>query len=82
MSATRAEEKITALYERLSRDDDLAGDSNSVINQKNTWRATPRTTGMETVSTTPMTDGRAAISSAPHGNGWCLTSRPEKWPWY
>ena len=34
MSATRAEEKITALYERLSRDDDLAGDSNSVINQK------------------------------------------------
>ena len=34
MSAARAEEKITALYERLSRDDDLAGDSNSVINQK------------------------------------------------
>ena len=27
-------EKITALYERLSRDDDLAGDSNSIINQK------------------------------------------------
>ena len=26
--------KITALYERLSRDDELAGDSNSVINQK------------------------------------------------
>ncbi len=34
MSATQAEEKITALYERLSRDDDLVGDSNSVINQK------------------------------------------------
>ena len=34
MSATQAEEKITALYDRLSRDDDLAGDSNSVINQK------------------------------------------------
>lgn len=26
--------KITALYERLSRDDDLSGDSNSIINQK------------------------------------------------
>ena len=26
MSATRAEEKITALYERLSRDDDRSGD--------------------------------------------------------
>ena len=25
---------ITALYERLSRDDELAGDSNSIINQK------------------------------------------------
>lgn len=25
---------ITALYERLSRDDDLAGDSNSIVNQK------------------------------------------------
>ena len=28
------EGKITALYERLSRDDELQGDSNSIINQK------------------------------------------------
>ena len=27
-------EKITALYCRLSRDDELAGDSNSIVNQK------------------------------------------------
>lgn len=27
--------KITALYERLSRDDEQSGDSNSIINQKN-----------------------------------------------
>ncbi len=27
-------EKITACYERLSRDDDLQGDSNSIVNQK------------------------------------------------
>ena len=27
--------KITALYCRLSRDDELQGDSNSIINQKN-----------------------------------------------
>ena len=27
-------EKITALYERLSRDDEAAGDSNSIVNQK------------------------------------------------
>lgn len=34
MSAKQTEEKITALYERLSRDDELAGDSNSIVNQK------------------------------------------------
>lgn len=28
------EPKITALYARLSRDDDLAGESNSITNQK------------------------------------------------
>lgn len=27
--------KITALYERLSRDDELQGESNSITNQKN-----------------------------------------------
>ena len=26
--------RITALYERLSRDDDLTGESNSITNQK------------------------------------------------
>ena len=35
MSEKRLEpEKITALYERLSHDDELIGDSNSVVNQK------------------------------------------------
>ena len=34
MSAKQTEEKITALYERLSRDDELTGDSNSIVNQK------------------------------------------------
>jgi len=28
--------KITALYERLSRDDELAGESNSIVNHKKT----------------------------------------------
>lgn len=27
-------EKITALYSRLSRDDELSGDSNSIVHQK------------------------------------------------
>ena len=35
MNTKRLEqEKITALYERLSRDDELAGDSNSIVTQK------------------------------------------------
>ena len=29
-------EKITALYERLSRDDELQGEGNSIVNQKKT----------------------------------------------
>ena len=34
MAIRQTEDKITALYERLSRDDDLAGDSNSIQTQK------------------------------------------------
>ena len=33
MSIIQTEDKITALYERLSRDDDQIGDSNSIVNQ-------------------------------------------------
>ena len=34
MNSGQKHGKITALYERLSRDDELAGDSNSIVNQK------------------------------------------------
>ena len=34
MSVKQTEEKTMALYERLSRDDDLMGESNSILNQK------------------------------------------------
>ncbi len=34
MSVKQTEGKITALYERLSRDDEQVGDSNSIVNQK------------------------------------------------
>ncbi|MCD8126903.1 MAG: hypothetical protein LUD82_05380, partial [Clostridiales bacterium] len=34
MATRQTEEKITALYERLSRDDENIGDSNSIVNQK------------------------------------------------
>ena len=38
MTNRQTEEKITALYERLSRDDELSGDSNSIKNQKSYLR--------------------------------------------
>jgi hypothetical protein len=34
MPRNRGYERITALYERLSRDDELQGESNSILNQK------------------------------------------------
>ena len=47
MSVKQTEGKITALYERLSRDDDLTGDSNSIINQKKYLEAYARQQGYE-----------------------------------
>ena len=34
----QSDNKITALYCRLSRDDELAGDSNSIVNQELLYR--------------------------------------------
>ena len=33
MPKTTGKSRVTALYERLSRDDDLVGESNSITNQ-------------------------------------------------
>ena len=41
--------KITALYERLSRDDDLNGESNSITNQKKYLEDYARRNGFENV---------------------------------
>lgn len=34
MAKRKPSERVTALYERLSRDDELQGESNSISNQK------------------------------------------------
>lgn len=47
MAAKQTEGKITAMYERLSRDDELAGDSNSIINQKSYLESYARQQGYE-----------------------------------
>ena len=41
--------KITALYERLSRDDDLNGESNSITNQKRFLEDFARKSGMTNI---------------------------------
>lgn len=80
MRMKQTEEKITALYERLSRDDDNAGDSNSIVNQKNTSKAMPSREATPTAATIPMMDGAAAISSVRHGNSWWWTLKQARWP--
>lgn len=45
--AKKEEIKITALYERLSRDDEQAGESNSILNQKKVSRRICPTKGTE-----------------------------------
>ena len=41
--------KITALYERLSRDDELKGESNSIINQKKFLEDYARANGFKNI---------------------------------
>ena len=48
-------EAVTALYCRLSRDDELQGDNNSIINQKKILRSTLLNTGTPTSAFTLMT---------------------------
>ena len=48
--------KITALYERLSRDDEMQGESNSIKNPKNTLRTSQERTGSEISATLRTTE--------------------------
>ena len=80
MRMKQTEEKITALYERLSRDDDNVGDSNSIVNQKNTSKAMPSREATPTAATIPMTAGAAAILNGLHGSSWWRTLRLGRWP--
>lgn len=48
--------KITALYERLSRDNELNGDSNSIVNQKKMLEKYAKNRGLRTLHTIPTMD--------------------------
>ena len=78
MSVKQTEGKITALYERLSRDDDQTGDSNSIVNQKKYLKAMPIRKVIRTVSTIPMTVGVEEILSVPLGNSLLQTLKQAK----
>lgn len=60
--------KITALYERLSRDDDLTGDSNSIINQKKMLRTMRKPTVLRIASTSQMMVGLVEVLTAQVGS--------------
>lgn len=57
--------KITALYERLSRDDELQGESNSILNQKSIWKITLAKTALTTSSILRTMDTAERISIVP-----------------
>lgn len=48
--------KITALYERLSRDNELNGDSNSIVNQKKMLEKYAKNRGFTILHTIPTMD--------------------------
>lgn len=60
--------KITALYERLSRDDDLTGDSNSIINQKKMLEDYAKPTVLRIASTSQMMVGLVEVLTAQVGS--------------
>ena len=58
-------EKITPLYERLSRDDELQGESNSISNQKKMLEDYARRNGLPNPTTSLMTAYREPVLTAP-----------------
>ena len=61
--------KITALYERLSHDDERAGESVSIENQKRILEDYAKRTALRISGTSPMTECGERLSSV---RGWTL----------
>lgn len=68
MHLTNNETKITALYERLSRDDELKGESNSITNQKSYLATMLTRTVSRTADITQMTVIAAATLNVLDGS--------------
>ena len=76
MSVKQTESKITALYERLSRDDDNAGDSNSIVNQKKYLESYAQQRGYTNCRHYTDDGWSGGNLNAQLGNSWLQTSRP------
>ena len=77
----RKNEKITALYERLSRDDfgkddDQQRESNSISNQKAMLEEFAARQGFTNI--VHFTDDGIISGTKPETNGW-LTPKPQRW---
>ena len=78
MRMKQTEEKITALYERLSRDDDNAGDSNSIVNQKKYLESYAQQRGYTNCRHYTDNGWSAEILTAPHGSSLWQILKPER----
>ncbi len=69
MGTRQTEAKITALYERLSRDDELAGTATRSSIKKFSSKNMPPAKALPTASIIRTMDGVAAILTVQAGNG-------------
>ena len=71
-----SKDKITALYERLSRDDEQQGESNSILNQKKYLEDYAKNRGLPgTSGISVMTDTLEPTSIVPHSIPFSKKSR-------
>lgn len=77
--AKKEEIKITALYERLSRDDEQAGESNSILNQKKYLEEYARQKGLRNIRHFYDDGYQARISTAPALPPCWKKSKPDGW---
>ena len=80
MANRQTEEKITALYERLSRDDDLTGDSNSILNQKRYLESYAAQRGYTNIVHYTDDGWSGGNFDRPHGSALWRTLRRARWP--
>ena len=78
----RATDKITALYCRLSQEDALNGESNSISNQKRILSAYAKDHHFRILFSMLMTDTAERTLIAPASRRCWMKSKRITWPWF